>query len=77
MAAHSALSLRNEILMPYNPRLAKVNVNCHTKNQNHKSNGLALKVFTHKHKDNSDYVTSTTDAGGNEQTWQSSVFGKD
>ncbi len=50
----------------------KVNVNHHTKNQGHRSNGLAVRVLTHTHththterqKDGSDSMTSTAEAGG-------------
>ena len=31
----------------------------------HRSNGLAVRVFTDRHTDSSDSMTSTADAGGN------------
>ncbi len=58
---HSVQLLRNEILpgdldvwpttLTYNPSLAKVMVNSHTKNQGHRSNGLAVRVLTDTHTD--------------------------
>ena len=35
--------------LTYNPSLAKVKVNLHTKNQDHRPNGLAVRVLTHTH----------------------------
>ncbi len=57
---HSAKLLHNEILtndldlwpttLTYNPSLAKVKVNHLTKNQGHRSKGLAVRVLTHTHR---------------------------
>ena len=56
--------------MTYNPSLAKVKVNYHTKNKGHRSNGSAVRLLTHTHthtqKHGFDSITSTADAGGNE-----------
>ncbi len=56
LSHYSALLLGNENLpndldlwpttLTYNPSLAKVKVNHHTKNQGHRSNGLAVRVLT-------------------------------
>ncbi len=37
--------------LTYNPSLAKVKVNSHTKNQGHRSNGSAVRVLTHRQTD--------------------------
>ncbi len=58
--------------LTYNPNLAKVKVNYHTKNQGRRSLGSAVRVFTHTdtdtqthtQKDGSNSMTSTADAGG-------------
>ncbi len=43
--------------LTYNPSLAKVKVNCHTKNQDQRSNSLAMRVFTHTHTDGKTALT--------------------
>ena len=88
----SALLLGNENLpddldlwpttLTYNPSLAKVKVNSHTKNQGHRSNGSAVRVLTHRQserqmerwKDGSDSITSTADAGGKNINFKFSKF---
>ncbi len=37
--------------LTYNPSLAMVRFNSHTKKQGHSSNGLAVRVLTHTHRD--------------------------
>ena len=50
----------------------KVKINYHTKNQGRRSNGLAVRVFTHTQThtqtDRTNSITSTADAGGNKGT---------
>ncbi len=61
--------------LTYNPSLAKFKVYPHTKNQDHRSNGLAVRVLTdtqthrHTHTHRSDSMTSTADAGGKKKLW--------
>ena len=78
ISPYSPYLLCNEILpgdsdlwhttLTYNPSPAKVKVNLHTKNQGHRSNGLAVRVVTdrqtHRRKDGPDSMTSISDAGG-------------
>ena len=54
--------------LTYNSSLAKVKVKvkAHLENQGHKSNGLAVRVLTDRLTYDSNSMTSTADAGGNE-----------
>ncbi len=53
----------------YNPSLAEVKVNPHTKNQGHSSNGHErADRQTHRRKDGSNSITSIADAGGNDSS---------